>query len=75
MNIMMTVSGQHYIFKENDWLRLDLDQRSTEKLAELPHSYWWSCGPVQYYNGKAFFVNTTDLYQRPIYELTFNPPT
>ena len=72
---MMTVRGQHYIFKETNWLRLDLDQHSAEKVEDLRSSYWWSSGPVQYYNGKAYFVTTTGDFGRPIWELTFNPPT
>ena len=71
----MTVRGQHYILKEKDLLRLDLDQRSAEKVEDLQSSYWWSSGPVQYYNGKAYFVTTTGDFGRPIWELTFNPPT
>ena len=71
----MTVRGQHYILKEKDLLRLDLDQRSAEKVEDLRSSYWWSSGPVQYYNGKAYFVTTTGDFGRPIWELTFNPPT
>ena len=41
-SIMMAVSGQHYIFRGDDFLRLNCDQGRTERLAGLPYSYWWS---------------------------------
>ena len=38
--ILMTVSGQHYIFRGTVFLKLDCEKRMCYQLADLPNHYW-----------------------------------